>query len=261
MQKSQALLPLSSGVIHLWLAFPDEIKDQKILSAYEDLLSADETIQWQRFHFARRRHQYLVTRALIRTVLSKYIDIAPRCWRFSKNSYGKPEILNAIGDVAIRFNISHTDGLIICGIVLNDDIGVDVEDCQRKNSAIDLADRYFSKQEADDLHALPASEQCDRFFTYWTLKESYIKARGMGLSLPLDQFTFHIAPGRPVRISFDPRLKDNSKQWRFWRLKPSPKHKVAIALKSRQVAAYRLMVNKSVPLVGRQPFACEIVTS
>jgi len=254
-------LTLSSGLIHLWFAFPGEIRDKSILSAYERLLNAEEKRQWQRFHFARHRHQYIVTRALIRTTLSKYIDKDPRDWQFSLNRYGKPEIQNTTGDLAIRFNISHTDGLILCGIVPNDDIGVDIEDCRRKNTTIDIAGRYFSNQEVEDLRKLPESDQRNRFFAYWTLKESYIKARGMGLSLPLNQFTFHIAPDQPLRISFDPRLNDNAEHWHFWRLKPSRNHMAAIAVKSEAKATYRLMFNKSVPLADAHPFACKIVAS
>src|SRR5437763_959951 len=80
------------------------------------------------FHFARDRRRYLVTRALVRTVLSRYMDIAPREWAFAVNDYGRPLITNAAAAARqISFNVSHTDSLIILAIAQGHELGVDVE--------------------------------------------------------------------------------------------------------------------------------------
>lgn len=242
------VLTLPPGVIHLWCAFPDDIIAPRLLADYEALLSADERQRWQRFHFAQHRHHYLVTRALVRSTLSRYIANDPKDWRFSLNRYGKPEIILKPGDPPIRFNLSHTDGLVLCGIVLNDDIGVDAESRHRKSVPLEVAERYFSRQEAQELRRLPQDEQQQRFFAYWTLKEAYIKARGMGLSLPLDRFTFHIETDNSARISFDPELQDDPAQWRFWRLQPSNNHLAAVAVKAGAQHDYRLLLKTVVPL-------------
>lgn len=241
-------LTLLPGRIHLWFAFPDEITDQALLASYVSLLTEEEKARWQRFYFAKHRHQYLITRALVRSTLSSYVDIDPQDWRFSANKYGKPEIIRELLDIPIRFNLSHTDGLIMCGIVLNNDLGVDVESLERTNATINIARHCFSEQEAQDLNNVPESQQKQRFFEYWTLKEAYIKARGMGLSLPLDQFGFSIHDGRPLEITFDLRLEDNPEHWQFWRLRPSEKHLAAIAVKSKKHSEFQLLVKKSVPL-------------
>ncbi|MDP2904103.1 MAG: 4'-phosphopantetheinyl transferase superfamily protein [Methylovulum sp.] len=241
-------LELPTGSIHLWLAFPDEINDEALLSSYGRLLNEEEKKRWQRFHFARHRHQYLVTRALIRSTLSRYVDIDPADWRFSFNNHGKPEILSALADKPIRFNLSHTNGLVMCAIVLENDIGVDIEDMQRKPATLDIAGHFFSRQEAEDLHNLPESGQSRRFFEYWTLKEAYIKARGMGLALPLKQFGFMISENQPVQISFDPRMEDNPAHWQFWQLWPSENHIAAIAVKSETNMKFQLLMNKVIPL-------------
>ena len=108
---------LDSGQIHLWLAWLGEITDSRLLAEYRSLLSEEERQRQMRFHFERDRHRYLVTRAMVRTVLSKYADVAPRDWRFAANDYGKPSIAAEHTEArGIEFNLSHTDGLVVLGV-------------------------------------------------------------------------------------------------------------------------------------------------
>jgi 4'-phosphopantetheinyl transferase len=252
-------MKLTPHEIHLWLAFPNEIKDSELLSAYEKQMSPEEVAQQKRFRFPKHRHQYLITRALVRTTLSRYTQISPHHLRFSKNKYGRPEIVAKEGMPSLRFNLSHTNDLIVCGIVLKQDIGIDVEHKERNGATIDIANRFFSKKEVKDLYAIPEKERRDRFFDYWTLKESYIKARGMGLSLPLEQFTFHISENKPLQISFEPELHDDPEQWQFWLLKPTPHHKIAISVCRKANKPYQLITRKVVPLVGEEAFFCTVI--
>ncbi|RKZ37486.1 MAG: 4-phosphopantetheinyl transferase [Gammaproteobacteria bacterium] len=233
-------LKLNLHDIHLWLAFPDEIQSPERLSTYQEMMTLEEQVQQQRFHFSKHRHQYLITRALVRTTLSRYANIEPHQWRFSKNAYGRPEIIPQAGVPPLRFNLSHTDGLIICGVVLKQDIGVDVENKERTGAMIEIADRFFSQQEVRDLYALPEKQRRNRFFDYWTLKESYIKARGMGLSLPLEQFSFLMSTNQALRITFDSRLQDDPDKWQFWLLKLTEHHQAAISLCRESQVDYQL---------------------
>lgn len=252
-------LNLKTNEIHLWFAFPDEIRDPNLLSEYKKLLTPEEGKKQQRFYFEKHRHQYLVTRALVRTTLSRYTGIPVSDLRFDRNKYGRPELVVVPKDFPIRFNLSHTDGLIACAVVLNQDIGVDVEDMTRREISLETADRFFSKTEVRDLHQVLESKKRDRFFEYWTLKESYIKARGMGLSLPLEQFSFHLSENESLRISFDPRLSDDPDRWRFWLLKPTGRHKAAVAICGENRGAYELTIRKAVPLSAAEDFPCAIV--
>lgn len=242
------ILKLSQGIIHLWLARPDEINDSVLLSQYMAMLSDEEKINMQRFYFAKHRHQYLVTRALIRSTLSYYVDIAPKDWCFSVNNYGKPEIANRVLDIPLRFNLSHTDGLIICALALENDIGVDIETMQRTHTSLDIAKHYFSKREYDSLRVLAKHEQAQRFLQYWTLKEAYIKARGLGLSLPLNQFSFVIDGQQPIKVEFDQYLNDDASLWQFWQFYPSEQHIAAVALKSDSRIRFKLEMHKVIPL-------------
>ncbi|MDD5272246.1 MAG: 4'-phosphopantetheinyl transferase superfamily protein [Methylovulum sp.] len=246
-------LSLHKDYIHIWFAYPDEIKDGALLLNYADLLSDAEKERWQRFYFAQHRHQYLVTRALLRTTLSRYIDIDPKAWRFELNSYGKPEIATAQADLPIRFNVSHTDGLIMCGIVLAHDLGVDIENRHKDRASLNIAEHFFAKPEIADLNQVSEQQKQQRFFEYWTLKEAYIKARGMGLSLPLDQFSFTIAANQRVQIAFEPAMQDNPGHWQFWQLYPTQRHIAAVAVNVGSHNKFQLSINKVVPLQSSLP--------
>ncbi len=250
---------LRPNEVHLWLAFPDEIQDTGLLSEYQQLLIPEEEEKQRRFCFPKHRHQYLVARALLRTTLFRYTGIKPRLFEFSNNQYGRPELILHDSLPPIRFNLSHTDGLIACAVVLKQDIGVDVEDMERRAVSLKIADRFFSKTEVDDLHQIPESRKRDRFYDYWTLKESYIKARGRGLSLPLEQFSFHLSETEPLRISFDPRLSDDPDRWQFWLLRPTKRHKVALSVSIENQDPYELTIKKTVPLLGEEDFPYSIV--
>ena len=208
---------------------PDEIRDEKLLRAYDELLAEDERKKRDRFRFEKDQHSCLVTRALVRTVLSNYADVTPVAWRFVTNEYGRPEIDEPKDARWLKFNLSH-----------------DVEDRERRGRLLNVADRYFSPSEVEALRALPEGEQLDRFFLYWTLKESYIKARGMGLAIPLSQFSFTIASD--ISIAFDAKLDDDPDRWQFTAMSFGRRH--ALAASIRRVAAdnVQLVLHETVPL-------------
>src|SRR4029453_1384894 len=101
--------------------------------SYRDLITPDENERMVRFVFERDRRQFLITRALVRTMLSRYAEVAPRDWRFVTNQFGRPEVLDRPAHVPdLRFNLSHTDGLIACAVTVGREVGVDVENITRQ---------------------------------------------------------------------------------------------------------------------------------
>jgi 4'-phosphopantetheinyl transferase len=251
---------LEPGHVDLWLTFYRDIQDRKLLDAYAALLTDEECSQQKRFYFAEDRHRYLVTRALVRTVLSRYTSVSPQRWRFTKNPYGRPLIVNEDGRTnSISFNISHTAGLIICGITSGQELGVDTEAVKLERAYTGLASHFFSPPEVSALHALPREMQTERFFHYWTLKESYIKARGMGLSIPLDKFGFHFPDESSIRLSIDRSLEDLPERWRFWLCRPSAEHLVAVCVERARGISQHLMLRSIVPLDSDEPFECPIL--
>ncbi|MCA1586150.1 MAG: 4'-phosphopantetheinyl transferase superfamily protein [Acidobacteria bacterium] len=134
------------------------------------------------------------------------------------------------GDLArLRFNLSHTHGLVACVAAVGCDVGVDVEWMDRALTN-DIAERFFSPHEAAELRRLPDAEQSRVFFDYWTLKEAYIKARGLGLAIPLDQFSFRLRPPAPPAIAFEPALDDDPARWQFAQTTPTPRHRLGLAI-------------------------------
>lgn len=254
------MLELRPDQVDLWLAFPDEIRDSQLLDQYRQLLTGKEQAQERRFHFRKDQHRYLVTRALVRTVLSRYAPVAPEQWLFSPNAYGKPEIANDDRTAKkISFNISHTHGLIVLGITGYKSLGLDTENVRARQAPIDVARHYFSADEVAALHALPVNMQHDRFFQYWTLKEAYIKARGMGLSIPLDQFSFHLPHDVHPGISFHSLLDDHASRWRFWQFRVSSEYLMAVCAERVESVAQQLKIKKLVPLEAEETFACTLL--
>lgn len=253
-------LPLMTSEIHLWLVDYEQIGDGVLHAAYRNLLNDEEKKQEPRFYFAKDRRRFLVTRALVRTVLSRYVPVAPKDWVFQTNAYGRPEIVNAEGrEAGITFNISHTHSMIVLAVAKGRELGVDVENVAARTVSIDIADRYFAPSEVEVLTAAPAEEQQYRFFEYWTFKEAYIKARGMGLSLPLDKFSFHYDDDRKVDIAIDASLADDAARWQFWQFRPTPEYLVALCAERTDAPPPQLIVRNAVPMLSETPFTPELL--
>lgn len=239
-------LSLPIDRVDLWHASVSEAGTPPRLAQYRELMEPHERAQADRFVFDKDRHEYTVARALVRTTLSRYLDRAPADWRFEKNRYGRPEIIPAPGEPRLRFNLTHTRGLVAVAVVLDRDIGVDAENLTRRDVGPSVADRYFSPSEVAELATVTSDARQRRFLEYWTLKESYIKARGMGLSLPLEQFSFHLSASNPT-ISFDPRLVDQPAAWQFrqfW----LPEHLLAVALRREAGPDVEVQTRAVIPL-------------
>jgi len=257
--------------IDIWCAFCEAITEPRLLQRYRELLSEAERRQQDRFHFEQDRHRYLITRALVRTTLSRYADIAPQRWTFVPNAHGKPSISNE--EVrGLAFNLSHTGKLVALAVARDCELGIDTEDLLRSSPALELAERYFAPEEAASLRALPAERQPERFFQHWTLKESYIKARGKGLSLPLDQFAFHFPQPGEVRLTLQPALLDAAENWRFWLWwvdsgKPlgeatlMGQHMLALCARRGGNAAHRPTLRQVVPLVSEGQVRSTLIAS
>jgi len=252
------LIPLTPAEIHLWLAFYDEITDERLHSAYRELLSPAEKEQESRFYFAADRRRYLITRALVRTVLSRYARVHSKEWVFSANAYGRPEIVNAQAREAdLSFNISHTRSLIVLGVTRGRALGVDVENFLARDAPIDVADRFFAPREVAALAATPPQRQRYRFFEYWTFKEAYIKARGMGLSLPLDRFSFHYPNDRTVELAIHPELADDPARWQLWQFRPRLEYLVAICAERVGARSPILIVWQAIPMLSEKRYSIE----
>lgn len=215
--------------VDLWCFFYEEHLTDELARRYDALMTPDERERHQRFHFEKDRRLFLATRALVRCALSHYADVAPADWRFDRTEHGKPFVVAPEEAPELFFNLSNTPGLVACAVSARSErLGVDVENITRSTDAIEIADRFFSDLEVEALHALPVEQQRKRFFSYWTLKESYIKARGLGLAIPLGQFSFLLDEAPPIRIRFGPEIEDDPRGWRFRLFRASRDHFLAV---------------------------------
>ncbi|MDG2271591.1 MAG: 4'-phosphopantetheinyl transferase superfamily protein [Halioglobus sp.] len=183
-----------------------------------------------RFSDQTLRDSDVITRALQRTVLSEYEDISPSEWRFSQDSSGKPYIANS--STSLSFNLSHTREWVACAVARHSLVGIDIEDSGRNPKIVPLANRFFSRKEYQDLLRLPAMQQKNRFFDYWTLKEAYIKARGEGISLGLNRFGFKFSSNGAIGFWCDSELQDDPDLWQFWLSSGQSDHRMALAVKA-----------------------------
>jgi 4'-phosphopantetheinyl transferase len=255
------MLTLRPDRIDLWFAFIDEILDERILDDYRELLSASELTHTLSFHFPEDQRRFLITRALVRTVLSHYAKTSPARWSFVQNRYGRPEVApETAGDKRISFNVSHTKGLIMLGVTCDYEIGVDTEKIRARNALLDVAEYYFAAEEVLAMQTLPVNRRSERFYQLWTLKESYIKARGMGLSIPLDQVSFSFPRDKHLSLASHPGLGDDTAGWRFWQVRPGQDYLAAICVKRPSGGQCpELTMRRVVPLESEEEVAYPIV--
>lgn len=243
---------LRDGEVHVWHLDPDRL-GAEALERCRAVASPEERRQEQRFRVEPPRLLYLAARGLLRTRLALYTGIEPPAWRFALGRWGRPEVEAPDGFSWLRFNLSHTRGRVVCALARGVEVGVDVEDSERGGRLLDVAHRYFAPAEIEELFRLPEPERLARFFDYWTLKEAYIKARGMGLALPLSRFAFGLGRPGPIRIRLEPDVGDDADAWQFERLHWPPRHEAAVAVRRGRGYDWRLVVRDAGASLAARP--------
>ncbi|WP_054533492.1 4'-phosphopantetheinyl transferase family protein [Herpetosiphon geysericola] len=177
---------LNANTIDIWLIDLTRLRPQR--SRFWAVLNPEEQARALRFHFERDQLRYTICRGAMRLILAEYLSSDPSSLEFSQNSYGKP----LLADVELSFNLSHAGNYGLLGLSQLSTIGVDIEQERQVDDLASIAQHYFAPSER---HAvLNAADQTAAFFRCWTRKEAYIKAHGMGLSLPLSSFAVSIEP-------------------------------------------------------------------
>jgi 4'-phosphopantetheinyl transferase len=202
---------------------------------YLALLTDDERARHARLAREASRDQLLVGRALARHALSRARPVPPEAWRFEAGRHGRPEVSAPApgpAEARLRFNLSHAAGLVVCAVAEEVDVGVDIEGLDPRRPCQALAARFFAPPEAAAVDALDGDRQRACFFALWTLKEAYLKARGLGLSIALDRFWFQLAPDAPPAIAFAPGFDDDPQAWRFVQRHLGADHVLAVAVRT-----------------------------
>ena len=235
-------IPVLPHQIDLWCCFNDSINDDHLHLYRQCLLSPEERERELRFHFERDRKQFVITRALVRSVLSRYAALAPSAWEFVASSHGRPLVVQEAAQ-HLCFNLSHTAGLVVMAVSAAQEMGVDSENIAIRPASLDVANSFFSPDEVAGLNALPLAQRHQRFFEYWTLKEAWIKARSMGLSIPLDQFSMNLET--EGRVSLQTQLVAQPSTWQFFLLSVGNDHLLSVC--ARQELPLQLRVHHCRP--------------
>lgn len=225
------MLKLSQDDVHVWYAYTDRCRTPELQRGYFELLNEEERQRHAGFAFDELKLEYLLTRALCRITLSRYADVAPQAWQFDRSPLGRPSLASPQSALGLSFNLSNTRSLVGIAVArCNDEVGLDIEEGDRATAWMEIAARFFSRRELAALESLPADRRQRRFFDLWTLKESYIKARGKGLSMPLDAFS--IAVEGEIGIVFEPSSADEHPQdWQFVLRRLGARHHLAVCLR------------------------------
>ena len=240
------LLTLSDDQIDIWLVQPSKVTEPELLARYFSLISSAEHVRVKRYIREKDQHSALITRSFIRCVLSHYADLTPNDWQFGVGFNGKPFVENA--GITLEFNLSHANDLIVCSVTKRFALGIDVEYIKRSSDTYKLAPRYFAANEVAALNQFPYEQQPSRFYDFWTLKESYIKACGDGLAIPLDHFGFEIGNRENIRLTFSSQRDDCPDKWQSWLFDASCDHRLALTVKADVGQPIHLTTRYLIPL-------------
>lgn len=195
------------------------------LDAFLEVLDKQEKDRANKFRFENHARHFIVAHAATRFVLSSYCGIRAADLFFERNAYGKPFLVKR---GAPLFSLSHSGAIAMCAVAQTGEIGVDIEK-YREIDGQELSRRFFSSIECTLLDSLADEQKTAGFFACWTRKEAYIKAKGLGLSLPLNEFSVDPAPHRPAALIASDYAPQDVERFRLWDV-PAPKgYKAALA--------------------------------
>jgi len=228
-QSSPNSLRLSANEAHVW-----RVSLQQSDAALETLLAvldADERARADRFRFLKDRRHYIVARGSLRLLLSRYLERPAATVAFEYNEYGKPALALGFADIDMRFNLSHSGDMALYAVTLAREVGVDIEwTARRLDQPEQIAERYFSQAEREALRNLPEAQKRQGFFNAWTRKEAYIKARGKGLYLALDEFDVSLDPAQPAQLLATRDDPAQASRWQMRELNPGDGYVAALVV-------------------------------
>jgi 4'-phosphopantetheinyl transferase len=219
---------LDATEVHVW-CYPRSAP-QELLGALSSLLDADERRRAGAFVFPELRDAYVATHGMLRQVLAGYLGTDPEALTFRRGRHGKPALAAPGGARGLGFNLSHSGGLVVCGISRGKELGVDIERIRPDRDVWGIARRYFSPAEVAQLRSIKRRRRVEAFYAGWTRKEAYIKARGVGLSQRLDSFDVALDPDRPAALLRAESAPDDVDCWAMAALPVPPGYAAAIAV-------------------------------
>ncbi|MDR3580451.1 MAG: 4'-phosphopantetheinyl transferase superfamily protein [Oryzomonas sp.] len=219
------------GEIHLYcLTLPQETSE---LTRFEHLLSKNEADRAGRLKSAQTRNRFIAGRGMLRDILGGYLGIDPADVTLATGEHGKPFLADGAAD--LRFNLSHADEMMVLAVSTGVEVGVDIERIDPGKAIHDMARLAFSRQEQEELLALPASRQVEAFYRFWVCKEACLKACGRGFSLPGGSFSVPLLTAASTISTFNshPSTECN---WRVMDMDVPLNYCAALAFEIRSAA-------------------------
>ena len=221
-------LEISADHVDVWLASTDPGELQ--IRAYKALLSPAELERLEKFRVEFKHREYIVSRGLLRRVMTKMTGLDVAGVDFDYGEHGKPSLPGRAESGSAAFNVSHSHGLALVALTLGGRLGVDLEKIRPKVEWRSLAEHYFSEAEIRALDGYSDEAGLKAFFTCWTRKEAFVKALGGGISYGLKEFDVSIDPDE-ARAALTIRAEDeDASRWLIKNLPVPASHVAALAL-------------------------------
>ena len=224
---SAALGDLNNGSLHVWRILLSQ--SEEVVRKLEGLLSVDEMKHADRYRRERDRTQYVVAHGALRELLADYTEQTPRNISFGHTATGKPFLIDDRGEQRLRFNLSHSGEWAIIVLALSTEVGIDIEQIDSDVSVEAVAERFFSYSEFEALQEVPLEQRTVAFFSAWTRKEAYLKARGESIANRLRNFSISIDPEQIPLILTDLMYPSAALRWRLYDLDITPGYSGALA--------------------------------
>jgi 4'-phosphopantetheinyl transferase len=229
-----AQLALGANDVHVWRA--DLELGQRELWRLQKTLSSDEVTRAAQFIFRKGQQRFIAARGILREILSRYLERSPAELHFSYASFGKPSLAPDCAADGLRFNLSHSGSIALYAVAHLREVGIDIERIEPNFAEDGIAEKFFSRNEVTKLRSLPTGARPQAFFNCWTRKEAYVKARGAGLQIPLENFDVTLAPDEQAAF-----LSKGEFGWSLRALQVDPGHAAAIAVEGKdwQIGMWR----------------------
>jgi len=221
-------LSLPPNEVHIWRV--DLEAWPALVQRCEAVLSPSERTRAQRYVFEDHRRRWMVSRATLRLLLSRYLDTGPTTFEFDLNEFGKPSLAIPYKETKIEFNLSHSAEIALYAFTRDRLVGVDVEYMRADLDFDGMARHSFSLQERHILLNLAGEEKRRTFFRGWTCKEAYAKALGKGFSQAFDQFSVSLLPSQPFALVQQNEDERELTRWSFLELDAGPGYAGALVV-------------------------------
>lgn len=222
--------------IQLHYACLDLLNDKGFKAKACSWLSIEEWQRYQRFASVQQANQFLLARALLRSQLSKQVSgVSPEEWVFVADKNGKPRLADEFAHLNIHFNLSHSENLVALALSEGWELGVDIEYIPRPVFSMALANRYFAEAELVELKKLDGLQQSRQIAQLWTLKESLLKASGLGIRVSLSRLVMGFEYEKDLKLLLSPELNTTplfQNEWLMSLFSLEPDYSLALTIKA-----------------------------